>query len=715
MTKFPMTLITNQSINNALLSGDTWGNNTITYSFYAGGKYYGTEDGLATVSDAVKNNVRRIFNDTIAPLIGRNFVEVEDSPVKYGDIRFLLSTTPQYAYTYPPNGSAIGGDIFLNAKQDNNTDPSGFQGGPGTPGYTALMHEMLHALGTKHPNRYSSEDNSPYLAYSEDNGDNTLMTYNFNSGSQPITPMPFDVMALQDLYGSKEYNGSNTTYNFTKIDLYSDGIKTVGDSNLSSKSTIWDSGGTDTLNLANLLPDSMGYRLDMNPGGWLSKQADFNTVEYDVVLDSNLVSFTDGRRIYKATASGTRLAYGVIVENLINSSSSDYIIANSAANIFSGYSPTTTTGKDTIENANSADILDLSSFYAGNISQTQVGNDLLITLGSGSSITIKDYFATPTNQRLNIKMGNPPPVAINDLLPIIKGTTSGTVNPLINDTNPALLDPNDQLKIIGVTDGKYGKVDINGNDLTYTLLSPTYVGDDTFTYTVSNKEGLTATANVNIAVTTTNIITYPVTILNPGDPLMSKQGGSQTNIVNNVSYNFPTNYKPTEAKTALENTLGQTNALFKNIFGLYQVDDATGTVNGIAPGQPGYANAALDKNRVVSNFTVRGGGASNSVSGDLIGIQGKIYTPFVIANGGNYSGSIQDAINEFFKVNPNNSGATAQNYTSLPVAYFSFGAANPDGSAHIKSFGNNVFGFEDLPAGIGISDYDFNDMVFSFG
>ncbi|MFM7560441.1 hypothetical protein [Cylindrospermopsis raciborskii] len=120
-----MTLITNQSINNALLSGDTWGNNTITYSFYAGGKYYGTEDGLATVSDAVKNNVRRIFNDTIAPLIGRNFVEVEDSPVKYGDIRFLLSTTPQYAYTYPPNGSAIGGDIFLNAKQDNNTDPRG--------------------------------------------------------------------------------------------------------------------------------------------------------------------------------------------------------------------------------------------------------------------------------------------------------------------------------------------------------------------------------------------------------------------------------------------------------------------------------------------------------------------------------------------------------------------------------------------------------------
>jgi 3-phytase len=65
--------------------------------------------------------------------------------------------------------------------------------------------------------------------------------------------------------------------------------------------------------------------------------------------------------------------------------------------------------------------------------------------------------------------------------------------------------------------------------------------------------------------------------------------------------------------------------------------------------------------------------------------------------------------------NPNNSPANAQNYTTLPVAYFSFGVANPDGAAHLKSFGNNTFGFEDLPAGVGVSDYDFNDTMFSFG
>ncbi|EFA70553.1 Phytase [Cylindrospermopsis raciborskii CS-505] len=220
---------------------------------------------------------------------------------------------------------------------------------------------------------------------------------------------------------------------------------------------------------------------------------------------------------------------------------------------------------------------------------------------------------------------------------------------------------------------------------------------------------------IAVAVTGTGV-TYSSTTVNPGNSLIPREAPPLSNIADNVFYNFPSTYRPAEARQALQNALGQTDAAFKNIFGLYEVDNATGAVNGIAPGQSGYAKAALDKSKVISNFTVRAGGSvTPNINGDLIGIGGKTYAPFVIANGGNYSGSIQEAINEFFKVNPNNSAATAQNYMGLPVAYFSFGAANPDGAAHIKSFGNNIFGFEDLPAGVGVSDYDFNDMVFSFG
>jgi 3-phytase len=220
---------------------------------------------------------------------------------------------------------------------------------------------------------------------------------------------------------------------------------------------------------------------------------------------------------------------------------------------------------------------------------------------------------------------------------------------------------------------------------------------------------------ITVAVTGTGV-TYSSTTVNPGNSLIPREAPALSNIADNVFYNFSNTYKPAEARQALQNALGQTDAAFKNIFGLYEVDNATGRVNNIAPGEPGYAKAALDKSKVISNFTVRAGGSvTPNINGDLIGIGGKTYAPFVIANGGNYSGSIQEAINEFFKINPNNSAATAQNYMGLPVAYFSFGAANPDGAAHIKSFGNNIFGFEDLPAGVGVSDYDFNDMVFSFG
>ncbi|MFN6217992.1 MAG: hypothetical protein ACK4WG_02700, partial [Aphanizomenon sp.] len=73
----------------------------------------------------------------------------------------------------------------------------------------------------------------------------------------------------------------------------------------------------------------------------------------------------------------------------------------------------------------------------------------------------------------------------------------------------------------------------------------------------------------------------------------------------------------------------------------------------------------------MDDFIVRVGGSTNGAASNLVVTGGKIYSPFVIANGGNFSGNLQAAINAFFTANPNNSPATAQNYTTLPVAYFS--------------------------------------------
>ncbi len=96
---------------------------------------------------------------------------------------------------------------------------------------------------------------------------------------------------------------------------------------------------------------------------------------------------------------------------------------------------------------------------------------------------------------------------------------------------------------------------------------------------------------------------------------------------------------------------------------------------------------------------------------------GKRYAPFVIANGGSLipvEGTIDQGIAAFLEQNPNNQGATIDDFLSHQVAYFGFGSANPDSTEHLQNRGNNVFGFEDLPGNLGVSDFDFNDAVFEF-
>ena len=48
---------------NSLLSGYKWGVTDITFSFYSGGSYDGTETGLGVVSDGIKTNVRNILSN----------------------------------------------------------------------------------------------------------------------------------------------------------------------------------------------------------------------------------------------------------------------------------------------------------------------------------------------------------------------------------------------------------------------------------------------------------------------------------------------------------------------------------------------------------------------------------------------------------------------------------------------------------------------------
>ena len=155
------------------------------------------------------------------------------------------------------------------------------------------------------------------------------------------------------------------------------------------------------------------------------------------------------------------------------------------------------------------------------------------------------------------------------------------------------------------------------------------------------------------------------------------------------------------------------DAAFDNFVGFYEVTGLSGGIdtNGdgvadIAPDDSGYAAAAIS--RRLDDLVLRAGGnpdddTANDSLDPVVLAGGKFYAPFLIANLG------MTTPEDFITNNPTNDAAE---FFEDQVAYFSFIAANPDGVSHVKSLGNNVFGFEDLASNLGVSDNDFNDAVF---
>jgi hypothetical protein len=162
--------------------------------------------------------------------------------------------------------------------------------------------------------------------------------------------------------------------------------------------------------------------------------------------------------------------------------------------------------------------------------------------------------------------------------------------------------------------------------------------------------------------------------------------------------------------------------------------------NTLKPGDADYALYALTTARV-KNFTLQAGGNDTPSTATQLGsgvsvLGGKFYAPFAIANGGTYfpgNQGIEDFVaaeegkidrfstalpyvRELVAIEGKNGDVfnNAPRFVQEPVAYFTFGAANPDKSAHFRSYGNGVYGFEDLPADLTqYSNKDFNDAVFA--
>lgn len=94
---------------------------------------------------------------------------------------------------------------------------------------------------------------------------------------------------------------------------------------------------------------------------------------------------------------------------------------------------------------------------------------------------------------------NRPPVAVDDVATLRSDQLPALINVLANDSDP----DGDALKIVSVTQGSQGQVQIAGDRLQYQAPA-SWTGTDVFTYTITDGKGQFSTARVTVTVAAAN-------------------------------------------------------------------------------------------------------------------------------------------------------------------------------------------------------------------
>ena len=348
---------------------------TLSYSFLGAAPGYFPTTGFAAFSGAARSATGDVLG-MISSMIGVGFREMAG----VGTLTFGMNSQdgsagfayyPGFNTTYSGNTiTAVtaldrAGDVWLNSNIAWTTADFA----PGGSGFGTLVHEIGHALGLKHPFEAGTKgftldpafDNKAWTVMSYTEHPNGLFrTVTDNGGGsyswrydhvEPETLMPYDIAALQYLYGTNtSHRTGNDTYTFDPARPF---IR-----------TLWDSGGTDTVSVANF---SRSCVIDLRDGHFSSIR-----IPSDPLPPGQAETRTG---IYDGT-DNLAIAFGVTLENATGGAGNDRLTGNRVANVLDGGAGNDTMaggdGSDTYRVGQAGDVVSES-----NASASSGGTDLV--------------------------------------------------------------------------------------------------------------------------------------------------------------------------------------------------------------------------------------------------------------------------------------------------------------------------------------------------
>ena len=277
----------------------------------------------------------------IASLINVNFQKTTNAAA-LNTLSFANNQqTDSAGYAMAPGDAFGDSDLFF----DINASNAKFA--DGTYGALTLIHEIGHALGLKHP--FSAEQaggglaDPPYLPTADDKTTWTVMSYNDSTAQYYLQYSPFDIAALQYIYGpNPTVRSGNDTYTVSE----------------SSSNFIWDGAGTDTLNLSGAKQGGSFY---LTPGYW----GYFGNAPASSITSAGQVTIN----------------FGTQLENLAGSNFADKLYGNELDNMITGGA-----GNDTIDGGQGTDSVKfLDSLTHYKIIRTTSGYQVSDTWGTNGT------------------------------------------------------------------------------------------------------------------------------------------------------------------------------------------------------------------------------------------------------------------------------------------------------------------------------------------